>query len=359
MSAAAPLSFQVLGAPARLAEPEALWLLAAVAALLVLGAALLVRRRAQLSATFGPQARRVAPRAGAGRPAARLGLSLTGLALLALALARPQCGTRTELAKRTGVDVVIALDVSRSMLARDVKPDRLSRAVLEVGGLLEQLAGDRVGLVVFAGQAFVQCPLTTDYAAARLFLRAVGPQSVPQQGSDLGNALTASLEVLEGAQAAAGRAKVVLLVTDGEDLEGAGREAAARLAEAGVRIHALAVGTTAGEPIPLTDAAGQVTGYKKDRGGDPVVTRLDPSTLRALTEAGGGEVWEPGSPDRGTAAFAAALDKLEQGELETRLTVAYDDQYARFALPAFLLLLAALLLPEGRAPRPDDLEEAA
>lgn len=359
MTEAAPLSFQVLGAPARLAEPGALWLLAAVAALALLGAVMLGRRRALLARTLGPQARRVAPRAGAARPATRLGLSLTGLALLTLALARPQCGSRTELVTRTGVDVVIALDVSRSMLARDVKPDRLSRAKLEVGALLEQLAGDRVGLVVFAGQAFVQCPLTTDYAAARLFLRAVTPQSVAQQGSDLGNALAAAREVLEGSQAAAGRSKVVLLVTDGEDLEGGARQAAAQLAEAGVRIHALAIGTTAGEPIPLTDAGGALTGYKKDRGGDPVVTRLDPATLRALTEAGGGQVFEPGSPDRGPAAFVAALDALEKGELTSRLTVAYDDQYARFALPAFLLLLAALLLPEGRAPRPDDDPEAA
>ncbi len=350
MTGAAPLTFRVLGAPARLAEPAALWLLAAVLALAVLGVVQLSRRRALLTRTAGPQARRVAPRAGTARPAGRLGASLTGLALLALALSRPQCGTRTELARRLGVDLVVALDVSRSMQARDVKPDRLGRAKLELGSLLDRLAGDRVGVVVFAGQAFVQCPLTTDYAAARLLLRAVSPRSVPQQGTDLGNGLLAAREVLEGSGAAAGRTKVVLLVSDGEDLEGGAREAAARLGEAGIRIYALAMGTPAGEPIPLTDEAGAVTGYKKDGTGEPVVTRLDLATLRAVVEKGGGELYQPGTSGQGLDAFRAALDELAKSELTSRLTVQYEDRYALAAFPGFLLLLGALLLGEGRAP---------
>jgi Ca-activated chloride channel family protein len=352
MSPAAPLPFQVLGAPARLFAPDALWLLAAVAALALLGAVQLSRRRALLDRVAGPQARRLAPRAGGARPALRLGLSLTGLALLALALSRPQCGTRTELTRRSGVDVVVALDVSRSMQARDVAPDRLTRARLEVGALLEQLGGDRVGLVVFAGEAFVQCPLTSDLEAARLFLRAVSPASVPQQGSDLGNALRAAGEVLQASEQSAGRSKVVLLVSDGEDLEGGAREAAAELAEAGVRIFALAVGTAAGEPIPLLDQAGKLTGYRKDKRGEPIVTRLDLATLRAIADKGGGQVLEIGSPDRGPAAFRDALEQLEKGELESRLTVQYEDRYALAAFPGFLLLLGALLLGEAGPARP-------
>jgi Ca-activated chloride channel family protein len=358
VSPAAPLSFQVLGAPARLAEPAALWLLAAVAALAVLGAVRLARRRALLEEAAGPQAARVAPLAGSARPAARLGLSLAGLALVALALSRPQCGTRTELAKRLGVDVVVALDVSRSMLARDVKPDRLRRALLEVGALLDQLAGDRIGIVVFAAEAFVQCPLTSDAGAARLFLRAVSPASVPQQGSDVGNALAGAREVLEAAGPSAARSKVVLLVSDGEDLEGGAAEAARQLAEAGIRVFALAVGTPEGEPIPVADAAGAVTGYHRDRGGAVVVTRLDLAALRAVAAAGGGEVFELGSPDRGPGAFRAALDRLEKGELESRLVVRYEDRYALLAFPGFLLLLAGLILREAR-PRPRDAGEEA
>lgn len=169
------LGFGLLGEQVRLLEPGALRLLAVVAALALLGGLSLWRRRRALRLAAGPLAPRVAPTAGLARPLARLALWLGGLALLALALARPQCGARTEVTRRYGVDLVVALDVSRSMLARDVGPDRLSRAQLEVGALVDRLAGDRVGLVVFAGRAFAACPLTTDAAALRLFLRGAGP----------------------------------------------------------------------------------------------------------------------------------------------------------------------------------------
>ncbi len=348
MTAAAPLAFRVLGAPARLADPGALWLLLAVAALAALGVARLAGRRALLGRIAGPRAALVAPRAGGGRPAARLGLSLTGLALLALALSRPQCGTRTEPVRRSGVDLVVAIDVSRSMLARDVAPDRLTRARLEVGALLDRLGGDRIGLLVFAGEAFVQCPLTTDAGAARLFLRAVGPGSVPQPGTDLGNALRGAAEVLDAAGDARGRTRVVLLVTDGEDLEGGAAAAARALSDAGVRIFALAVGTPAGAPVPLLDAQGKITGYEKDRRGEPVVTHLDLAALQAIAERGGGEVYQIGSPDRGPAAFLPALDRLARSEVESRITLEYEDRYALAAFPAFLCLLAGLLLGEAR-----------
>jgi Ca-activated chloride channel family protein len=352
---ASPLAFQVLGAPARLLEPGALWLLLPVAALAGLAAWRLLDRRALLRRTAGPQASRLAPRAGLARPAGRVSLWLTGLLLLAVALSRPQCGTRTELSRRYGLDLVVLLDVSRSMQARDVPPDRLARAVLEVGSLLDQLAGDRVGVVVFAGEAFVQCPLTTDYQAARLFLRSVGPGSVPQQGSDLGHGLRAARQVLEQGEGSRGRGKVVLVVSDGEDLEGDAGEAAGALGEAGIRVHALAVGTAAGQPIPLLDGRGQVTGYKRDRSGRPVVTRLDLSTLREVAARGGGEVFDLDTPDRGLPAFKAALDGLEKSELTSRVTVQFEDRYAMAAFPAFLLLVAGLLLGEaGPRRRPSD-----
>jgi Ca-activated chloride channel family protein len=354
---ATPFTFQVRGAPARLLAPGALWLLLAVAALAGLAAWRLRSRSALLRRTAGPQAARLAPRAGLGRPAGRASLWLSGLLLLAVALARPQCGTRTELSRRYGLDLVVLLDVSRSMQARDVKPDRLTRATLEIGSLLDQLAGDRVGVVVFAAEAFVQCPLTTDYQAARLFLRSVGPGSVPQQGSDVGRALLAAREVLERGENQEGRGKVVLLVSDGEDLEGGAGEAARALADAGIRIHALAVGTAAGEPIPLLDPRGNLAGYKKDGAGQAVVTRLDLSTLRDITRRGGGEIFDLDSPDHGLPAFRAALDGLQKSELQSRLTVQFEDRYALAALPALLLLLAGLLLGEaGPARRARDEE---
>jgi len=264
-----------------------------------------------------------------------------------VALAQPQCGTRTELSRRYGADLVVVLDVSRSMEARDVRPSRLERARLEIGALLDRLKGDRVGVVVFAGEAFVQCPLTTDYDAARLFLRAVGPDAVPQQGTAVANALLGAKELLEAAERGA-RGKVVLLVSDGEDQEGGAEEAARALADDGVRLFVLAAGTAAGAPIPLADASGAVKGYKKDRAGETVVTRRDDAVLARLAAAGGGEVFDLTSPDRGTAAFAAALSRLEKTELEGKTVVTWTERYAAFALAAFALLLGAVLVPEAR-----------
>jgi len=160
--------------------------------------------------------------------------------------------------------------------------------------------------------------------------------------------------VLQATERTASRSKVVLLVSDGEDLEGGAQAAAAELADDGIRIFALGVGTPGGEPIPVTDQAGKLTGYRKDRRGEPIVTRLDLETLRAVTAKGGGEVLTIGSPDHGPAAFRAAIEQLEKGELESQLTVQYEDRYAVLAFPGFLLLLAALLVGEAHVPAPPD-----
>ena len=341
-----PIPF--LGYSARLAEPGALRLLAVVALVAALGALAIWRRRTALARAAGALASRVAPAANTTRPAARLGLSATGLLLLAVALSRPQCGTRTEVARRFGVDLAIVLDASRSMTARDVKPDRLTRARLEIGTLLDQLAGDRVAVVAFAGQAFVQCPLTSDYAAVRLFLRAVDPEAIPQQGTALAAALRTARDALTSSERGA-RSKVVLVVSDGEDQEGGVESAARELAEAGVVVHALAVGTRTGAPIPVLDANGNPAGYKKDRSGDTIVTRLDDTALAAIASAGGGQMFDLETPDRGVAAFRAELDRMGKTELETRVTTVYEDRYAVAAFPAFLLILASLLLREARS----------
>ncbi len=347
-AAAGPaLAFRVLGEPVRLAEPRALQLLWVVAALAAVAGLGLWRRRAALRRTAGPLAPRVAPTAGSGLPAARVSLSLLGLALLGLALSRPQCGTRTEVTKRLGLDLVIALDVSRSMLARDVGPDRLTRARLELGRLLGELPGDRVGLVVFAGRAFASCPLTSDLDALQVFLRAAGPDSVPEQGTGIASALRAAREVLEAAEHGA-RSKVVLLVSDGEDQEPGAADAAAALSSAGIRVYALGVGGTEGAPIPVADASGAATGYKRDSHGAIVLTRLDEVVLSAVAAKGDGEVFEVARPDRGVEAFRTALDRLEKSELGGHATVTWEERYALLAFPALLSLLGALLLREAR-----------
>ena len=274
--------------------------------------------------------------------------SLLGLALffLFVAAAGLQCGERTELVKRTGIDLVVALDASNSMLARDVKPSRIERAKLEVTALLDRLKGDRVGLVVFAGDAFIQCPLTTDYSAARLFLRAVAPVSMATQGTAIADALYEAREVLEGGgRGEAGKA--VLLITDGEDQRGDAIAAASALADAGIRIFAVAVGGTEGEPIPMVDREGNLTGYKKDKEGRTVLTRTDVAGLRDLTARGNGLLLTASGADLGVLKFLPELEKIQKGEIESRLSVQYDDKYAWFAWPAFALLCAAAALGEG------------
>src|ERR1700682_1349927 len=233
-----------------------------------------------------------------------------------------------------------------SMRARDVKPPRLDRAKLEVGALLDRLKGDRVGLVVFAGEAFVQCPLTSDYSAARLFLRAVDPGAMPQQGTAIASALLEAKRVLEGGGRGSA-AKAVLVITDGEDQQGDALKAAEALGEAGIRIYAVPVGTEEGEPIPLTDKSGNVTGYKKDREGRTVLTRTDVAGLRELSSRGNGLVLRGSGFDLGVLQLLPELDKLQKGDLESRLSVQYDDKYMWFAWPAFLLLCAASALGEG------------
>jgi Ca-activated chloride channel family protein len=337
----------LLGLHLRILSPFWLWVAPLGIVLGVLAAWRSMQRQAQAQELVPEQRRaQVLQKGGAAQGALRGSLLGTGLFFLFLAAAGPQCGERTELVKRSGIDLVIALDASNSMLARDVKPSRLDRAKLEVTALLDRLKGDRVGLVVFAGEAFVQCPLTTDYSAARLFLRAVEPTAMPQQGTAIASALFEAKRVLDGgSRGSAGRA--VLLISDGEDQQGDALKAAGELGESGIRLYAVPVGTEAGEPIPMTDKNGNVSGYKKDREGKTVLTRTDVAGLRELAVRGGGIALRGSGTELGVLELLPELDKLQKGELESRLSVQYDDKYIWFAWPAFALLCFGAALGEG------------
>ena len=336
-----------LGMRVRVLEPLFLYAapLALVAGALFVWRTLSRQRRVE---HLVPEARRAQlVRNGGAQQGAVRGTALgLGAMLLCIAASGPQCGEKTEVIKRSGVDLVIALDASTSMLARDIKPSRLERAKLEVSALLDKLKGDRVGLVVFAGEAFVQSPLTTDYSATKLFLRAVDPASMPQQGTALAEALRESKRVLEGG-ARTGAGKAVVLLSDGEDHEGEADKAAQELADAGIHVYTVAVGETAGEPIPLVDPRGNVTGYKKDSAGQTVLTAANPAAMRELANHGGGLLLSHGGGDLGLMQLVDELDRMQRGELESRLSVQYGDRYAWFAAPAFALLVLAAALGEG------------
>jgi Ca-activated chloride channel family protein len=285
---------------------------------------------------------RLAPGASALRPALQAALYGSGLLLFALALAQPQCGSRAELTKRRGIDVVVALDASKSMLARDVPPSRLERAKLELSSLLDELKGDRVAIVVFAGDAFIQCPLTSDYAAAKMFLRAIDPEQMQQGGTNIGGALLLAKQVLENADRGS-KDRVVVLLSDGEDLTGQVGDAASVLRDAGIKVFTVGIGSETGEPIPIVNKNGEVTGYKKDASGETVLTRLDRAALASLAQATDGEFfYEPKTV--AVTDVARRIDKLQKSELESRLTVRYDERFQYFAGPGLALLAAGMLV---------------
>jgi Ca-activated chloride channel family protein len=312
-------------------------------ALYIVGA---VRRKRLIGQLLAPVAldRTIDGQRGFRGPLSAVSLSL-GVLCLAVALSQPQCGTRTELTRRTGIDVVVALDASRSMQAQDIRPSRLERAKLELSDLMDRLRGDRIGIVVFAADAFVQCPLTTDYAAAKLFLKAINYDSVPQQGTSLSSALLLGKQLLdEGGGLARGRA--LILLTDGEDHEPGLESALDALSQDGVRVYPVGIGSTSGEPIPIYDDRGRFAGYKKDRQGQTVMTRLNEEVLREIAEKTGGRYFHSTAGDVGIPAVVEELDRLDKAEFESRLTVEYAERFREIAGPGFALLLIGAALPQ-------------
>jgi Ca-activated chloride channel family protein len=265
--------------------------------------------------------------------------------LVILALARPQFGTRVETVRRRGQDIMVAVDLSRSMLAQDVTPNRLDRARLSILRLIRSLDGDRIGLVAFAGEAFVQSPLTVDYTAAAMFLNAMEPEMMPVQGTDLGEALRISLDALDqGAR----EDRMLLVVTDGEDHEGQVEAQLQRATDAGVRIHTIGIGSPEGVPIPEGGASATRRSFKRDADGNVVTTRLDEETLRRVAEATGGSFVRVGP---GGTAFEDLVDEIVAGEgeeLDSREITQYEEQFQLFLGLAFALLLAEGLVPERR-----------
>ena len=272
-------------------------------------------------------------------------LLLVAVAFLVLSLARPQFGTRVETVKSQGQDVMVALDVSLSMLAEDVGPNRLERARLEIMRILQRLDGDRIGLVAFAGSAFVQVPLTVDYGAAAMFLNAMDPDLIPLQGTNLGEALTVALDAFEEGSR---DHRVLLIVTDGEDHEGEIDSAVERAVQEGVRIYTVGIGSLEGVPIPEIEQAGVRGGFKRDDEGNVVTTRLDEAMLRRISLATGGLYFQ-------ATGAGASLDRLvdeivggEGRELEARQVTQFDEQFQVFLGVALLLLLVEGLVPDRR-----------
>ncbi len=273
------------------------------------------------------------------------GLLVIATGLLILALARPQFGTRVETVRSVGQDIVIAVDLSRSMLAEDVTPNRLERARLAILRLMDRLDGDRIGLVAFAADAFVQSPLTIDYSAAGMFLSAMHPDVMPVQGTDLGAALRVALDALDqGAR----ESRVVVIVTDGEDHEGGLDTEIRRAVDSGVRVHTVGIGSPEGAPIPEFDVAGRRQGFVRDDDGTVVTTRLDGETLRRVAESTGGRFVRVGVSGTAMDDLFRDLATADGEEIEERQITQFEEQYQIFLSLALVLLLVEWLLPDRR-----------
>ncbi|MDQ7006412.1 MAG: VWA domain-containing protein [Acidobacteriota bacterium] len=269
------------------------------------------------------------------RPLWRNLLVLLAAALTLVALARPRWGESEEEIHARGLDLIIALDLSRSMLAEDVAPSRLMIARSMARELGRRLPSDRVGLLGFAGQAGLLCPMTLDRGSLELYLAAADPTIFPDQGTDLGRAIELAVDAFR--QRARAR-RVLVVISDGEDLEAGAMAAVATAVESGVRIYTIGVGTPQGAPIPERDADGRVTGYIRDRSGQVVTSRLDERVLAAVAEAGGGAYVRATGFDAGVEQVVEALSKMERSEWADTLFVRHAEQY-RWPLGAVFLLV--------------------
>jgi Ca-activated chloride channel family protein len=264
--------------------------------------------------------------------------------LLVFGIANPQMGSKLFETKHEGIDLVLAIDVSNSMLAEDIRPNRLERTRLGIQKLIDNLQGDRLGIVIFAGQAFVQLPITTDYAAAKLFSNSMNTNSINEQGTSIGAAIELSLESFDFETPTS---KVIIVVTDGEDHEENAIKMAELATEKGVKVFTIGMGSSNGSPIPLYRNGVQL-GYLKDAQGNTVVTKLNEDLLVDIANAGNGKYFRATNGAIGLNAILDEINKLEKTELESKIYSDYEDQFIYFLIAALGILVIEILWPEKR-----------
>ncbi len=276
----------------------------------------------------------------------KFALILISIALLIIAFANPQVGTKMQEVKQTGIDVYILLDVSRSMQAEDIKPNRLEKAKFQISNLIQKLRGDRIGLVIFSGEAYIQFPLTTDYSAANLFLSAVDFNSVPQPGTAIASAINLATQSFDSAATD----KAIIIITDGEDHEGDINNAVENAVEKDIKIYTIGLGSPDGTPIPVYDNNGNMIGFKKDRNGQTVLTRLDEKILQDIADKGNGKYYRGNNYEDYLDKIYSDLSQLEQAEFGVKKVTDYEDRFYYFLAPAILLLLIEILITDKRSP---------
>ena len=327
----------------RFESPIYLYLLIVIPLLIVVRW-LMVRQQKRRLRRFGdPElVRQLMPDVSRLRPAVKFWLLLGALALLIVMLARPQMGTKISHEKRTGIETIICMDISNSMLAEDVAPSRLDRSKMMVENLVDHFTNDKIGLIVFAGDAFVQLPITSDYVSAKMFLSSISPAMMATQGTDIAAAINMASHSFTQQE---GVGKAIIVITDGEDHEGGAMEAAKDAREKGMNTYVLGVGSPNGAPIPMGNGD-----YLKDNTGQTVMTGLNEEMCRQLADAGGGAYIHVENNSRAQEQLDNELDKLAKKEISSTIYSDYDEQFQAVGIIVLLLLIVEICILEIKNP---------
>lgn len=327
----------------RFEDSTYLYLLAVIPMLALLRFMMTRSRKKRLRKFGDPQlVKQLMPDVSRWRPAVKFWLLQAALALIIVMLARPQLGTKISHEKRQGIETIIAMDISNSMLAQDVTPSRLDRCKMMVENLVDNFTDDKIGLIVFAGDAFIQLPITSDYVSAKMFLADIQPSLIATQGTDIALAISKAVNSFTQEE---GIGKAIIVITDGEDHEGGAVEAAQEARKKGMRVYVLGVGSKGGAPIP--DGNG---GYMKDRAGNTVMTRLNQDMCRDIAKAGGGAYIHVDNNSDAQRQLDNELAKLSKKETETTVYSDFDEQFQAVGILVLLLLIAELCLLECKNP---------
>ncbi len=323
------------------AKPEFLYLLALLPAV---GIVFLFGRRARKKAlqAFGDSKLIAAlmPDASKSRPWVKLVVVETALMLAIIALAGPQFGTKLRESKREGIEMVIALDISNSMLAEDIVPSRLENAKRAISKLVDRLQNDKIALIVFAGDAYVQLPMTTDYTAAKMFLSTINPSLISNQGTAIGSAIELAMKSFTPSDE---NNKAIVIITDGENHEENAVEMAQAADDAGIKVYTIGMGLPKGAPIPVYNNYGQKD-YRTDKQGNVVISKLDEVMLSKIASAGGGKSIRANNTKTGLNALFDELKQLDKAEMEAKVYSEYEEQYQYFLGFALLLLFVEFFI---------------
>ena len=327
----------------RFENPTYLWLLLIIPILIIIKIMMWYVQRKKLSRIGNPTLlKELMPDVSRFRPWVKFLLLITALSSLILALARPQFGSKISHEKRNGIEAIIALDISNSMLAQDVQPSRLDKSKLMIENLINSFINDKIGLVVFAGEAYVQLPITSDYVSAKMFLSDITPSLISAQGTDIARAIRVSLSSFTQQK---GVGKAIILITDGEDNEGGALEAVKEAKEKGVNVFILGVGDSKGAPIPLGNGE-----YLKDNHGQTVMTALNENMCKEIAQAGSGTYIHIDNTSLAQEQLNNELSKLQKGDSDAVVYSEYNEQFQFVALFSFILLLIEVCLLERKNP---------